>query len=126
MLQNRGIVFDDSAYDAIEQYVLSCTDSRQSINKKLPIDPKGSKRVEFHTMTILNDKGQVANPRCGKPISINIKATSHRRFRNVVISVVIRNIFETPLLAFPTNLTEDEFSMEKGKYQLELSIPRCS
>ena len=86
----------------------------------------GSKKIEFDTMTILNDKGLVANPRTGKPFRINIKATSNYRFRNVVISVVIRNMFESPLLAFPTYLTKEDFSLEEGEYQFELSVPKCS
>ena len=126
VLQDGNLIYDGSANDAIEQYVLSCTDSRQSEDSKLPVDPNGAKEVVFETMTILDDKGQIANPRCGKPFRINIKATSRRKYRNVVISLVIRNMFETPLLAFPTYLTNDEFSMEEGEYQFELSVPKCS
>lgn len=126
VLQNGGMMFDGSAHDAIEQYVLSSTNVEQTTNNKLPIDPMGSKKIEFDTMTILNDNGQEANPRCGKPFRINIKATSHSKFRNVIISVVIRNIYESPLLAFPTYLTKDEFSIEKGEYQFELFVPKCS
>ena len=126
VLCNGGMAFDGSASDAIDQYMLSCTDSKDMKDGSLPIDPNGSKDVVFETMTILDDKGQVANPRCGKPFRINIKATSKRKYRSVVISLVIRNIFETPLLAFSTYLTKDEFSMEEGEYQFELSVPKCS
>ena len=126
VLCNGGMAFDGSASDAIDQYMLSCTDSKDMKDGSLPIDSNGSKDVVFETMTILDDKGQVDNPRCGKPFRINIKATSKRKFRSVVISLVIRNIFETPLLAFPTYLTKDEFSMEEGEYQFELSVPKCS
>lgn len=126
VLQDGSLIFGGNADEAIEQYVHSCTDVKQLQDRKLSIDPKASKDVVFETMTFLNNKGQMANPRCGKPFKIIIKATSHRRFRNVVISVVIRNMFESPLLAFPTYLTKEEFPLEEGKYQFELSIPKCS
>ena len=125
VLNEGDLVFDGRANDAIEQYVLSCADRRQLQNRKLPIDPKGSKEVVFDTMTILDDKGQMANPRCGKPFQINIKASNQRRYRNVVISLVIRNMVETPLLAFPTYLTKEEFALEEGEYQFELTVPKC-
>lgn len=125
VLQDGGLKFDGITGDAIDHYVLTCTDSVQLENWKLAVDPNGSKEVVFETMTILDNNGQLANPRCGKPFRINIKVASRRRYRNVMISVVIRNMFETPLLAFPTYLTEDEFSMEEGEYQFELKIPKC-
>lgn len=86
----------------------------------------GSKEVVFETMTVLDDKGRVANARCGKPFKISIKAKSLRKYRNVVISLVIRNVYETPLLAFPTYLTLEELPLEEGEVQFELTVPKCS
>ena len=126
MLQDGGLGFEGNVDDAIDHYVLSCTDSRQSENRQLPVDPNGSKEIAFETMAILDDKGRVANPRCGKPFKVRIKATSYRTYRNMVISLVIRNMYEVPLLAFPTYLTLEELSLEEGNVQFELSVPKCS
>lgn len=126
VLQDGQLAFDGGTEEAIEQYVLSCAESCQSDNHQLPVDPMGGKEVVFETMTVLDDKGRVANARCGKPFKINIKANSLRKYRNVVISLVIRNMYETPLLAFPTYLTLEELPLEEGEVQFELTVPKCS
>lgn len=125
VLNDGHLIYNGSSGEAIDFYLQLCSGCIHSENNTLPIDNNGSNDFVFKSLTFHNESGDVMVPRCGQPLRIRIKTCAQKKYRSVKISLVIRNLYETPLLALPTYLTRDEFQLEKGEHTFELLINKC-
>ena len=125
VLQNGTLSYAGATEDAIDSYIHSSVSSQNQTGiNDLPEDVCGNSQISFQTIEFLDEQGLHTQLRCGRYIKIRIKAKSKSVFKGTKVSVVFRNMYEVPTLAFPTILTRDEFLITEGDITFELTIPK--
>ena len=122
VLNHGTLAFAGTAHEAIQHYSQQHTSPAAS--GTLAPDPRSEGHLKDLSMQFLDENGNEITPRCGRPLTVRIKCNSLNDYRSVKVSFVIRDPFERPILACPSQLTHDEFAMPKGNHCFELKIPK--
>lgn len=122
VLNHGTLTFAGTAQEAIQHYSMEYT--TQSTGGEITPDPRSKGRLTDLSMQFLGENGNEITPRCGSPLTVRIKCNVLNEHRSTKVSFVIRDSFERPILACPSQLTVDEFAMHPGKQCFELKIPK--
>ena len=125
VLQDGGKIFDGATEAAIDYYTHSCMSEKTfGSNIELPAYTKRDTKISFTSIELLNEADKPCQLHCGRYVKFRLKAKSSALYKSVKVSVAFRTIYDMPLLALPTILTLDEFTIEEGDYTFELTIPK--
>lgn len=125
VLQDGELSFDGVTEEAIEYYTRSCVPEKfLSTSIELPAYTKSNTQISFTSIEFLDENNEPCQLHCGRYVKLRLKAKSSTIYKGVKVSVAFRTIYDMPLLALPTILTLDEFTIEKGDYTFELAIPK--
>lgn len=125
LLSNGQVRFIGEIEDTVNNYLELYVN--QFLDKKL-IDLPRSKgcanELVFRDIQYMNEFGEETSPTCGKFLRIQLLVNVERPLENCNFSIGIRNIYDTPLLSFPTDITMDSFNLSKGLHYINCDIPK--
>ncbi len=132
-LCNKGIVLKNGSVDF-------CGDISSAVDRYIQTDVRGkdkmriadfirrekiSNKIRFVKITYLDSQNKEIQPRCGAYLRIVLTViVNEDNVKGCQFSIGIRNLYEEPMMTFPTKLTTDGFNLTKGEHDIICEIEK--
>ena len=125
ILNNGELYFDGTTEEALDKYMQmnipsETTESIDAIHRNRQLN----QQIHFTDIKFLSCNDTEIEPHCGQYLKIRVFYNVKERDDCVRLSLAIRNLYDTPLLTFPTDLTQGVVSVEKGEGHADLVIEK--
>lgn len=131
-LCNNGVVLDNGKINHIGE-INGCIEKYMKMS--LPVDDNCSiadmKRPRTYNGDIfitdikyLNENDQEIEPHCGQYIKFRVYYTVNVDNAKARLSIAIRDLYDNPMLSFPTDLTLEAINLQKGAGYADLIIDK--
>lgn len=126
VLENGGLAFSGNVSDCLDYYMESCipTLTNVKLSDMKRTNNNLAKDIFFTDIKILNKDDIEFIPRCGQYVKFRVFFDVNVVNSKVRLSLAIRNLFDNPILSFPTDLTCDVVELREGKLFADLIIER--
>lgn len=126
VLKNGMIEYVGSANDSIEYYLRSSDTQFDNMNlSEIPRPTRTlSQTILLTKMEILDKENSPIVIRCGQYVKFRIHFYINNSLNAVGFSLGIRDLYENPLLSFPTKLTMFPQSYDVGEHYIDLEIEK--
>lgn len=126
VLKNGTLAFCGSVNDSIEYYLRDSDTQFDNMNlSEIPRPTKNlPQSIVLTKLELLDDNDHPIVIRCGRYVKFRIHFYVKESLNAVGFSLGIRDLYENPLLSFPTRLTSFPQNYEVGKYYVDLEIEK--
>ena len=125
ILNNGSVYYEGDTEMAIEKYMqMNLPESKDISIDKLPRRKGLTQNIHFTNIQFLNREDKEIEPHCGQYVKfrifydMNVSQTTGR------ISLAIRNLYDTPMLTFPSDLTVERVEFRKDVNYADLVIEK--
>ncbi len=125
LLENGSVKYSGDINDTIDEYMKNdvAGDSKCSISD-LPREKGLSRVFRFTNICYLNEDDKPIEPHCGKYVKFRVFFEVTNSVNCCQISLGIRDIYDTPIMSFPSILTMEDFSVNAGSHYADCVIEK--
>lgn len=118
LIENGRIKYDGDIESTINQYIASCIPNVKDSISDLPREQEGTQLIRFTDAQFLDKNNQPTQPTCGKYLKIRVHFIQNSpQIDNLRIAIDIRNLFNEPIMSFPSEMVMPPFHLpENIKY----------
>ena len=125
LLENGTVKFCGETNETIDEYMKnSLPDYSKFSVSNMPREKGLSGIIHFTDICFLNEDDEPIEPHCGKYVKFRISFDVSEPVDCCQIALGIRDIYDAPIMTFPSVLTMDDFSVNAGSHYADCVIER--